>query len=164
MKRVLGHMLIQRYDKCCEDRWTKTILRDSSIKTLQEHARPILTKELWEQIEITNQLGRHRFEYRLLGFSKTERVLSPWNSWSAPVLTIVQRRRVRNCLSNLQRRLDLHYRFLSRIVLPLPLRWATGLPAEPRGAKKNKWTWGFTWETIECVTMVWVSDQVKYLE
>jgi len=28
--------------------------------------------------------------------------------------------------------------------LPLPLLCATGFPAEPLGAKKNKCTWGFT--------------------
>ena len=148
MKRVLGHMLIQRYDKCCEDRWTKTILRDSSIKTLQEHARPILTKELWEQIEITNQLGRHRFEYRLLGFSKTERVLSPWNSWSAPVLTIVQRRRVRNCLSNLQRGLDLYYRFLSRSSLTLTLTVSNGFASGATGCKEKWMDVGVYWRNV----------------
>lgn len=29
---------------------------------------------------------------------------------------------------------------------PLPLRWATGLPAVPFGAKKNRWTCGLTCE------------------
>lgn len=38
------------------------------------------------------------------------------------------------------------------LYLPLPLRVATGLPAEPRGAKKNKCTCGFTCDTTGCVT------------
>ena len=45
------------------------------------------------------------------------------------------------------------YKFISFITAwPLPFWWATGFPAEPRGAKKNKWTWGLAWDTTGFVT------------
>jgi hypothetical protein len=36
----------------------------------------------------------------------------------------------------------------------VPFLCATGLPADPLGAKKNRWTCGFTCETTGCVTEV----------
>jgi hypothetical protein len=88
---------------------------------LQEHTRPILPKELREKLKIPNNfkiLGK--FVFQPLFSSRQQEVSSP----SCKTKLIIER--------------TAKDKRINRI--PLPFLWATGLPADPRGAKKNKCT------------------------
>ena len=45
-----------------------------------------------------------------------------------------------------------------KVYLPLPFRWATGFPADPLGAMKNKWTCGLTCDTTGFITFMQISQ------